>query len=172
MRLNLSLCLIAAGIFAVCGPASAEQAVPVIRSGSTVSMHYTLTVDGKIVDSSVGKTPLTYVQGTGQLIPGLEEEMVGMKKGDRKKVTVRPDKGYGPINPDAFQVVERKAIPNWKDVRVGSILTGKKDGYPLQARVVTIDGDRFTLDLNHPLAGKILNFEVQVVSIKPAAVRK
>ena len=158
----------AIGVVAFCyGEVWSEQALPIIRNGSTVAMHYTLTVDGRVVDSSVGKNPLTYVQGTGQIIPGLEEQMQGMKKGEKKQVTVKPDKGYGPIDPDAFQVVGKKSVPNWKNVKVGAVLTGKKDGHSLQARVVAIDGDSFTLDLNHPLAGKVLQFDIQVVSVKP-----
>ena len=167
MRLSKAGLGCAIGVVAFCyGAARGEQALPSIRNGSTVAVHYTLTVDGRVVDSSIGKNPLTYVQGTGQIIPGLEEQMQGMKKGEKKQVIVKPDKGYGSIDPDAFQVVKKKSVPNWKNVKVGTVLTGQKDGHPLQARVVTIDGDNFTLDLNHPLAGKVLQFDIQVVSVK------
>lgn len=137
-----------------------------IANGSMVTMHYTLTVDGQVVDSSRGGTPLEYVQGGGQIIPGLEEQLEGLKTGDVKKVEVGPEKGYGPVNPDALQVVPKSAIENPGAIAVGAILDGQIGGQPVQATVVKVDGDNFTVDLNHPLAGKTLLFDVEIMDVK------
>ena len=148
--------------------ASAQAAGgPAIRQGSRVTMNYTLTVDGKVVDSSVGGQPLTYVQGSGQIIPGLEEKLAGMRKGGKKHVTVPPEKGYGPVNPDAFQLVPRSAFKKVKNLKVGSVVNGRTpDGRPLRAKVAALDKDQVTLDLNHPLAGKTLQFDVEIMDVR------
>jgi FKBP-type peptidyl-prolyl cis-trans isomerase SlyD len=142
-------------------------AAETIRKGSKVSMHYTLKVEGQVVDSSEGKAPMTYVQGSGQVIPGVEDALRGLKKGDKKHVSLSPEKGYGKVNPDAFQVVPRSALKKIKDLKVGSVVTGQTaEGQPLRARVIALDGDKATLDLNHPLAGKTLEFDLQVVEVR------
>ncbi|OGR59925.1 MAG: hypothetical protein A2X36_13760 [Elusimicrobia bacterium GWA2_69_24] len=132
-------------------------------------MHYTLTVEGSVLDTSVGKTPLTFVQGSGQIIPGLSEALVGLKKGEKKSVTVAPDKGYGLPNPQAVQKVPKKSFKDAETIKAGAVVTGDAGGRPFQARVTAVDAESVTLDLNHPLAGKTLNFEVEVVDLQPAA---
>ncbi|MBI4051673.1 MAG: peptidylprolyl isomerase [Elusimicrobia bacterium] len=137
-----------------------------IESGSTVKIHYTLTVDGSILDTSSGKEPLVYVQGAGQIIPGLEEQLKGMHTGDKAKVTISPEKGYGSIDPKAFQKVPKKAFGNQKELRVGSVVRGQQGGQQFQAVVSAVGDQDITLNLNHPLAGKTLDFEVEVVDIQ------
>ncbi len=132
-------------------------------------MHYTLTVDGKIVDSSVGKSPLLYTQGAKQIIPGLEEKLAGLKAGDKTQVRVSPEKGYGKMNPEAVQRVPRAALKDIKGLKVGSVVTGQSGNRPVQAKVRAIAKETVTLDMNHPLAGKTLNFDVEIVAVKPAA---
>ena len=90
------------------------------------------------------------------------------KKGDRKRITVKPEEGYGSVDPNAFENIPKKTVPNWKDIKIGMIITGKKGGQPIQARVIGMDKKNFILDMNHPLAGKILQFDIQVVDVKPA----
>ena len=140
----------------------------IIQNGSKVKFHYTLKVDGKLVDSSSGGTPMEYVHGSGQIVPGLEEQMAGLKAGDKKQVTVLPEKGYGPFNPKAIQKVSKKAIQNAKDLKVGSVLSGKAGDRPFRAIVKAISKDELTLDLNHPLAGKTLNFDIEIVEVAPS----
>ena len=130
-------------------------------------MNYTLTVDSKVVDSSQGREPLTYVQGAGQIIPGLEEKMKGLKKGNKKRITVSPGNGYGFVNPDAYQNVSRKSFKNIKELKIGTIVNGQMKGRPVQAKVISIDKENVILDLNHPLAGKTLQFDIEVLEIKP-----
>ncbi|MBI2118809.1 MAG: peptidylprolyl isomerase [Elusimicrobia bacterium] len=137
-----------------------------VQNGSTVAIHYTLTVDHKVVDSSIGKKPLIYVQGLGQIIPGMEEQLKDLKQGDKKHITIPAEKGYGPINSEAFQNVPRKSFKNSKFLKVGAIVTGRYKGNPVQATIIGIDKKNVILDLNHPLAGKTLEFDVEVMEIK------
>lgn len=134
--------------------------------GAEVTFHYTLTVDNNVVDSSVGKKPMTYVQGDGQMIPGLEDQMKGLKKGDKRHITVSPEKGYGPIHPDAFQNVSKNSFKDRKALKVGGTVTGQFNGQLLRATIVSIEDDNVTLDLNHPLAGKTLQFNIEIVDVK------
>ncbi len=136
-----------------------------IEKGSQVAIHYTLTVDGEVVDSSEGKDPLTYEQGAGHIIPGLESELAGLKAGDKKLVTVAPEGGYGVHTPEAIQEVPRSAFPTEEELKVGDRVSGEADGQMFQATVQAFGDETITLDFNHPLAGKTLNFDVTVVSV-------
>lgn len=136
-----------------------------IKNGSTVKMHYTLTVDGVIMDNSPEGDPLSYVQGSGQIIPGLEEQMEGLKPGDKKEVMVSPEKGYGPVDPSAFQKVPRQAFQSAQDLKVGDIVSGQLGEQIFNAIVSALGPDEITLDFNHPLAGKTLRFAIEVVEV-------
>ncbi len=141
----------------------------VIEQGKLVKIDYTLTVDGAVVDTSTGKGPLSYVQGAKQIIPGLEEQLAGLKVGDQKKVTVAPEKGYGPVRKEAVQVIPLKLFGgDPKKLKEGSMVTGRNGDRTLQARVLKISKKDVTLDFNHPLAGKTLNFDVTVVGVESA----
>ncbi len=146
-------------------PALAPGAV---QNGSTVSLEYTLKDDGgQVLDSNKGKTPLVFVQGQRQIIPGLEREIVGMRPGEEKKVVVAPDDGgYGPVVPGAQQEVPKDAIPK-EGLKVGTQLTARSGSG--EARPVTVKEIKDTtvvLDFNHPLAGKTLFFDVKVLGVQ------
>lgn len=135
----------------------------------TVKFDYTLTVDGKVVDSSQGHTPLQYVHGKGQIIPGLERELAGLHVGDSKEVDVKPEDGYGQVDPAAFIDVPKTKLPQGQTPEVGMVLSGRDpNGRPFQAKISEIKADAVTLDMNHPLAGKTLHFKVKVIEISPA----
>ena len=137
-----------------------------IHDGSTVQIDYTLTVDGAVVDSSDGREPLKYVQGKGQIIPGLERQLAGLRVGDAGDFTVTPEDGYGSVNPKAFMEVKKDQLPKDVTPQVGMVLRGMgPDGNPFRARIHKIDQDAVTLDMNHPLAGKTLQFKVKVVGV-------
>jgi len=137
-----------------------------IQNGSKVQIHYTLTVDGEEVESSRGGEPLSYVHGKGQIIPGLEEELAGLGPGEKKKIRVTPEKAYGEHDPNALQEVPKTALPEPEQIELGMTVSGRtKDGRTLQARVTGIADDKIILDLNHPLAGKTLDFQVEAVAV-------
>jgi FKBP-type peptidyl-prolyl cis-trans isomerase 2 len=153
-------------------PAAAGEAAmtPPIETGSTVQLHYKLTVDGEVVDSSQDAQPLSYVHGQGQLIPGLEKHLAGMKAGQAGDFTVSAEEGYGTVDPQAFIEVPRTQLPQDVTPEIGMMLRGTaQDGRPFRARVHQISPESVILDLNHPLAGKILNFHISVVSVAPKA---
>lgn len=138
-----------------------------VQDGSSVSFHYTLKVDGEVVDSSEGRDPFTYTQGQHMIVAGLEEQMLGLAAGDKKDVVVTPEKGYGTHNPMALQEVPRSVFPNADSLEVGDVVQGRSpDGRPMQAKVAEIGDENITLDMNHPLAGKTLNFTIEVVSVE------
>jgi FKBP-type peptidyl-prolyl cis-trans isomerase SlyD len=140
-----------------------------IEKGSKVSIHYNLKIDGKTVDSSDGRDPLTFVHGEGEIIPGLEDELVGMSVGDKKSVTVAPENGYGEHRDEGVQTVPRQAFQDADSLSIGNIVAIQApDGQAFQATITEIEGDSITLDLNHPLAGKTLNFDVEIVNVEDA----
>jgi len=167
MKTKLSAILLAAFAFTACSKGGDSAAIAV---GSNVKMHYTLTVDGNVVDSSSGKDPLAFVQGAGQIIPGLDKELLGMKAGDKKQVTVSPKDGYGDINPQAIQKMPTEMVGNIPDLKIGMTLQGKTpQGQTFRARVIKIEKKEVTVDLNHPLAGKTLSFDVEIIEVAAGA---
>jgi peptidylprolyl isomerase len=136
-----------------------------VANGDTVRVHYTGTFDdGSEFDSSVGREPIEVTVGTGQVIPGFENALVGMTEGDTKSVTVEPEHAYGEPDDRLVQVVERTRIPAEVNLDVGSVLQASDSaGNPMRLTVVEFDNDNVTLDANHPLAGKTLIFDLQLV---------
>ena len=134
-------------------------------SGDTVRVHYTGTLaDGSQFDSSVGREPFELTIGSGQVIPGFEDALVGMAAGDTRSVTLEPNDAYGPHDPQLLHVVERARVPADVDLSVGTVLQASDPGgNPVRLLVVELSDDNVTLDANHPLAGKALTFELQLV---------
>ena len=137
-----------------------------ITNGSKVSIHYTLTVDGQKVDSSEGREPLEYTHGQGQIIPGLEAEIAGLKKGDKKTVEIPPEKAYGHVDPEAIQKVPKDKFAEPDKLQVGGVITGHAGDQEFQAIVAGIDEENVTIDMNHPLAGKTLHFEIEIANVE------
>ncbi len=146
-------------------PASDENVA--VSAGSAVSLEYTLTLDDQsVLESNVGKEPMTYVQGAHEIVPGLEAALEGMKKGERKHVAVAPMDGYGPIDPRGIQEVKKELIPPGAQ-KVGAQLQGRSaDGSTAFPIVKEVKEDTVVLDFNHPLAGKTLHFDVTVLAVK------
>lgn len=138
-----------------------------VKNGDTVRIHYTGTLtDGSVFDSSEGRDPLQFTAGAGQVIPGMDEEMAGMKLGEKKTLNIPCEKAYGPINPAARQSIPREGIPDDIPLEIGTQLQMQSpDGQVLPVTVVEVDEATVTLDANHSLAGKDLNFEIELVSI-------
>lgn len=142
---------------------------PKVSEGKLVSLEYTLTLDDKsVVESNVGAKPLTYTHGSQQLVPGLEKALEGMTVGDTKQVIVAPADGYGDMDPQALQEVQKQLIPP-DALQVGTRLQGQTPGGQMVFPLVTeIKDDTVILDFNHPLAGKTLHFDVKVLEIQQA----
>lgn len=141
-----------------------------IKDGDTVRIHYTGTlIDGTVFDSSDGRDPLEFVVGSGQIIPGLDVALPGMTAGEKKVVKIACAQAYGPINPAMRQGVPRDAIPDEIPLELGLQLQMQTpDGQPLPVTIVDISEAEVMLDANHPLAGKDLTFDFEVVSFDPA----
>ena len=174
MQLNFIFRAIAAALlsFAIAQTAAAAEKAKnenVVKDGMLVSIDFTLKgTDGKVIDSSKGREPLKYVHGQKTMIPGLERELTGMKVGGEKNVTVKPDDAYGQINPNGFQEMPKETIPP-NALKVGAVLQGQDDqGRPMVARIKEIKEKTVVIDMNHPMAGKTLVFNVKVVDIQPA----
>lgn len=138
-----------------------------VKSGDTVHIHYTGTLaDGSVFDSSEGRDPLEFTVGSGQVIKGMDEGLPGMKVGDKKRLEIPADDAYGPLNPDARQSIPREGIPDEIPLEVGIQLQMQSpEGHVLPVTVVEVTEATVTLDANHPLAGKDLNFDIELVSI-------
>ncbi|MBF5059909.1 putative FKBP-type 16 kDa peptidyl-prolyl cis-trans isomerase [Candidatus Neptunochlamydia vexilliferae] len=149
----------------------AHQHVPqrgkaMIENGKQVAIEYSVFADDNTpIDSNVGKDPLIFLFGSQQILPALEEALRGLEVGDSKQVTLAPEHAYGDINPHAYKKVDAKLIP--EDLRFeGALLVVADEQFgEMLIRVDSLGGGQVVLDLNHPLAGKTLNFDVKVLDI-------
>jgi FKBP-type peptidyl-prolyl cis-trans isomerase SlyD len=140
-----------------------------VDDGQVVSMDYVLLVDGKVIDSSEAGKPLQFIQGMGHIIPGLEHELYDMKIGENKKVVVLPKDGYGEVDAEAFMDVPRDSFPANVPLEKGTELElREQSGHTMLARIDTISDENIRLNMNHPLAGKELHFDVKIAGLRPA----
>ena len=142
-----------------------------VKAGDTVAIHYTGTLtDGTTFDSSDGRDPLEFEVGSGQIIPGLDKAIPGMVVGDKKVVEIPCNEAYGAINPENRQSIPREQIPDDIPLELGLTLRMQSpDGQNvIPVTVVEISDTEVTMDANHALAGKDLNFAIEVVSVKVA----
>ena len=148
---------------------AAEQAKKgvAVSAGKTVRVNYKVTVDGKVVDSSKGREPLEFKAGGGQIIPGFDKAVMGMKAGQKKSFKVSPEEGYGKEDPSAIQNVPKSQLPAEIKPKAGMSLQARtKDGRQIPVRIIEVKKDVVVVNFNHPLAGKTLNFDVEVVDVK------
>jgi FKBP-type peptidyl-prolyl cis-trans isomerase 2 len=173
-QMSRYLCVLAAAavLASGCGKKPAEPAEAgktAANAGPTVKFLYTLKVDGNVLESSEGKGPLSVTLGNHKVIPGLEEALASMKAGEKRTVTVAPEKGYGPYLPERVTKVPKTAFKDMSGLKPGMMVSGNdRNGRPFQAKVKEVGSKDVTLDLNHPLAGKTLSFDVEMVAIQPA----
>jgi FKBP-type peptidyl-prolyl cis-trans isomerase SlyD len=138
-----------------------------VQNGVVVSMEYTLRIEGEVIDSSEGQEPLEFLTGYGNIISGLENQMIGMKVGDNKNVIIAPADGYGEYDDEAYLDVPRDQFPNDMQVEEGIELTVRDDsGEGRYARVESIEEGTVRLNFNHPLAGDELQFDVKVIALR------
>jgi FKBP-type peptidyl-prolyl cis-trans isomerase SlyD len=141
-----------------------------IEGKCVVSMHYTLTNDqGETLDSSQGRDPLKYLHGASNIVPGLEKALEGKAAGDNVKVTVQPEEGYGPVNPQMVQTVPRSAFQGAPEIKPGMQFQAQGPQGQVQLITVTeVSGEEITIDGNHPLAGEVLHFDVTIAEVRAA----
>lgn len=163
-RITLSSLAVALVVTAACRAEKEEQLV--IENGNQVSIEYTLKLDdGSVVDSNVGEDPLTYTQGKQEILPALEEALLGHAVGDAKQVSVTAEQGYGPSIPEAFQEAPLDSLPEDARVAGAMLMAQLPDGQQRPVRVHEVKETTVILDFNHPLAGQALNFDVKVTAI-------
>lgn len=139
-----------------------------IKKGDKVKVEYTGTFeDGTVFDSSEKHgQPLEFEVGAGQMIPGFDNAVVGMKKGEEKEITIKPADAYGEHNPQLMKKVPREAIAGLKDPKPGMMLgLATPDGKQFAVKIAEVTDKEVAIDLNHPLAGKTLKFRIKVVDI-------
>jgi peptidylprolyl isomerase len=138
------------------------------KNGDTVQVNYTgKLADGTVFDSSIGREPLEFTLGAGQVIPGFEKAVFGMKVGEKKTVTIPVDEAYGPHRDDLVAEVPREKLPSDLTPEVGQQLGVKRsDGGTSIVTITSVSDNTVTIDANHPLAGKDLTFEIELVKIK------
>ncbi len=133
-----------------------------------VSIHYTLKdKSGTVLESSFGDEPLSYLEDVGQIIPGLEKELKGLKKGDKKVVAVIAAEAYGEHDPSLIVTVAKDALPK-KDIKVGDEFYADSNGHTTVVVVTEVGATDVKVDGNHPLAGQDLQFEVEVLEVRDA----
>lgn len=138
-----------------------------INQGDVVQVHYTGTLeDGTVFDTSEGREPLTFTVGEEKVIPGFERAVVGMEPGDEKTAELSPEQAYGPHREDMVQEMEQDQLPEDVDPEVGQQLQLRlQNGRTIPVVVTDVADGAVTIDANHPLAGKTLTFDIEVVDI-------
>lgn len=136
------------------------------QSGDKVKVHYTGRLeDGNVFSTSAGSEPLVLKIGKGRYIHGFEEAILGLETGESKTVVVTPDKAFGPCREDLYMELKRRQLPKNLDPQVGQRLKVKSGGTSLVATVDEVDEYRLRLNGNHPLAGKDLIFDIELIEI-------
>ena len=143
----------------------------VANSGDKVAVHYTGTLeDGSVFDTSQGRDPLEFELGKGQVVPGFEAAVMGMTQGDKKSTTIPPEQAYGDASEELVFKLERSQIPADADVEMGQQLALRSpDNREFPVMVTAVTDEHVTLDANHPLAGKTLVFQIELVSVEKGA---
>jgi FKBP-type peptidyl-prolyl cis-trans isomerase SlyD len=140
-----------------------------VADNMAVSIHYTLTNDdGEVLDSSIGDEALVFLQGSGNIISGLENAMVGKVVGDKFNLRIAPEDAYGELMEDMIQVISRDMFEGIDEIEVGMQFHADVSSGSGIVTVVSIDDDNITIDGNHPLAGLALTFDVEVIDVRLA----
>ena len=138
------------------------------KEGDTLKIEYTGTLDdGQVFDTSVGKEPLTIKLGEKKLIKGFEQALYGMKVGEEKQVSIEPKDAYGERHEQLIQTVPKSSFPEKMELKKGMSLSLKDpEGHMIIATIADVSEKEVKLDLNHPFAGKKLNFKIKILSIE------
>jgi peptidylprolyl isomerase len=142
-----------------------------VTDGNSVKLHYKGTLpDGEIFDNSRNRVePLGVIVGSGRLLTAFEEALIGMKEGQVKNIKLTPAQAYGPIVPEATMTIAKNNFPDTFEFKIGYPVRGVSlEGQQVLAKITSFTDDEVVLDMNHPLAGKDLNFEIELIEIKEA----
>lgn len=138
-----------------------------VAPGSTVALEYELSSGGAVIETSVGREPLSVIQGEGNLPGPVDEALVGLRPGEEKILDLTPDQGFGPVDPSKIRVIPLSKFGALaKDLAIGKTVGGASGGKAAEGRVIALEGGAATLDFNHPLAGKALRYRIKIVSIR------
>lgn len=144
-----------------------------IEKNMVVTLTYTLTIEGELVDSVEAGEPLIFIQGFGNIISGLEERLYGMYEGESKKISVPVEEAYGEYDYDQIQPIPISEFPEDIDLTPGLELEMKdKDGEIVFATIVSVGKSRVKMDFNHPLAGKDLDFDISIINLREATLEE
>ncbi|MDZ7719091.1 MAG: peptidylprolyl isomerase [Balneolaceae bacterium] len=137
------------------------------KDGDTVKVHYTGTLEnGEVFDTSQEREPLEFQLGEGQLIPGFEKAVIGMSEGDSTKVDIPSDEAYGEVREDLVINVPKDQLPDDVEPEIGMQLqVNQQNGQPIPVRITEVKDEELVLDANHPLAGKNLTFEIDLLEV-------
>ena len=138
-----------------------------VKKGDKVKVEYKGTLDdGAVFDTSEGKAPIEFEVGAKKVIPGFDNAVVGMEKGEEKEVKIKPEEAYGILRPDLVKKIPRTVLPKDQEPKPGMMILMKtKEGVQIPAKIKEVSDNDITIDLNHPLAGKTLTFKVKVIDI-------
>lgn len=140
-----------------------------VKTGDTIKIHYKGTFnDGSVFDSSEGRDPLQFQAGSGMVIKGFDEGVMGMKVGDKKSINIPAKEAYGEPNPDMIFDFDRSQIPADVPIEVGGMLNMHNGQQEVPVKILEITETNIKMDANHPLAGKDLNFDLELVDIQAA----
>jgi FKBP-type peptidyl-prolyl cis-trans isomerase SlyD len=144
-----------------------------IQAQSVASFHYTLTDDeGETIDSSEGQEPLSYLHGANNIVPGLEKALLGKTIGDKFKVSVIPEEGYGEYDENLTQRLERSMFGGIDEIEVGMEFQAQTEHGHQVVTVTHVEGDDVVIDGNHPLAGQHLHFAIEVTDVRDASAEE
>jgi FKBP-type peptidyl-prolyl cis-trans isomerase SlyD len=140
-----------------------------VAENYVVTLDYTLTVDGQVIDTSTNAEPIQFIQGTGQIVPGLEQALYGLQVGESKEVVVTPKDGFGVEDPDAIADIPRDEFPDELPLEPGvELQLTNEEGDELEAYIVSVGKKTVRLNFNHPLAGKELHFSINIAGLRQA----
>ena len=141
-----------------------------VQDNLVVTLDYKLIVEDEMMESTEDGEPILFIQGIGQIIPGLENALYGMEVGDQKTVVIQPEDAYGEYDPESLQEAKKEEFSEEIPLDEGTFLDLEDDeGDILSAQIIAAEEDTVTLDFNHPLAGKTLTFEITLTDLRPAS---
>jgi len=137
-----------------------------IESGKKVTLGYKLFVEGSLIETADSRNPFIYLHGKNQIVPGLEKGLTGLRVGEKKTIRVQATEAYGPVNPKAYKEFQKGQLPSEIPMKVGTLVEARSpEGDRLLVKIKEVREKTVILDFNHPLAGKNLEFQIEVLNI-------